>query len=473
MPDWTAPFTVPKMTKEEYRKMKAEYIAKYGYTITIPGFEDIIHLGIYKEVTEEEQKEWRNKNWDYFSDERIEELKYIKQRNKERFLAMLASPIPDVFRNHASLLTSLDDAQDAIATLIALGKISVNLLPRVAAKILEGPLGWTLLLNDMLNFVMSTQRLKLPSKEMKRLKDSITEGNPFSKKSQQKRIKRIRKAMPDRYDAIQALQTTDEIFGVGISLGALMALPIQIIAGNVRRFVFGEPVTVSYPIPDISHWKRLAMKFLYTGIGYYYLPPEPGDVETTDRLIATNLANQMTDLEEYADLIDNIPDIDTIEIRAPGPENLMTQELYEEEGLDFNDFIGWPGLNKEWATIGEIESVTTPKAKSALVSYCNRNKSNFMGLVGARNAVDSGMHALQNVEGADSVIYDYTAPCKGLHKIQHAGLYLPEDIPYGSWDRLMNWFRGHESQGTCPTTNEIVDYSREILNIDYLTHPPE
>ena len=53
MADWTAPFHRPKMTTEEFKKMKAEYVAKHGYTMTVPGLSDIVHIGVPNKMTEE------------------------------------------------------------------------------------------------------------------------------------------------------------------------------------------------------------------------------------------------------------------------------------------------------------------------------------------------------------------------------------------------------------------------------------
>ncbi len=46
MPDWTAPFHMPHMITEDFQRKKAEYVAKYGYRYTIPGFDDIFHIPI-------------------------------------------------------------------------------------------------------------------------------------------------------------------------------------------------------------------------------------------------------------------------------------------------------------------------------------------------------------------------------------------------------------------------------------------
>lgn len=46
MPDWTAPFHMPRITTEEFLRKKAEYVAKNDYRYTIPEFDDIFHIPI-------------------------------------------------------------------------------------------------------------------------------------------------------------------------------------------------------------------------------------------------------------------------------------------------------------------------------------------------------------------------------------------------------------------------------------------
>lgn len=472
MPDWTAPFTVPKMTTPEYLRMKAKYVAKYGYTIDIPGFSDIIHLHKYREVTAAEQKEWRKTGHGDLSPERIVELTYVKKQNKEKFLSMLASPTPDVFMNHASMMTSIDDSQDALATLVMIGKVAAKSLPRSIAGVLEGPVGWMLLGSDMLNLVMETQRPYRIPRANKRVKDSCTELNPFSKKARAARALKIKRGLPTKGDIIQALQTTDQVFGYGVSLGALMNLPISIIAGNVRRFIYGERVSVKYPVPDISFWGKLCEKFMTNTAILWGLPMSTDDVDITAQLIGYNCAHQIRRTERVWNPLDHIPDIHTLEIKAPSPTNQMTLEMYEEEGLDPEDFVGWPGLNKKWATIEEIHTAIYPTAVDNFRRYCHRNKSNFMGMIGAQNAVEGSLYMLENIEGRGSVIYDYTAPCKAIHKLQVRGYHLPLDVPRSTWKRFLAWLDEYEAQGDCPTLKQILDYSLHALHIRFTLKRP-
>jgi len=92
MPDWTAPFRIPKITNEEWARKKADYVAEHGYSITIPGLSDIIKVRTEEPMTALEHYHWKKKNWDYFSPKRLDECQKQKKKRRERYLAMLASP---------------------------------------------------------------------------------------------------------------------------------------------------------------------------------------------------------------------------------------------------------------------------------------------------------------------------------------------------------------------------------------------
>jgi len=517
MTDWTAPFKLPKLTSEQFRARRDAYIAKYGYTITIPGFEDIIKVPIERPVTIQEQKHWRAKNWDYFSDQRRDEIAYLKKRRKEKFMSMLGSATPDVFRNHASLMTAADDCQDALSTIAVLGVVAAKVLPRSIAPILEGPVGWTMIASEIFNAAMAVQRGPMMGMAGKRAMGQTTELNPFTKTARAKRVARMKRILPTKGDVIQGLQVTDQIFGVGISLGMVMNLPIEIIAGNVRRFAWGKPVTVKYPIPDMGHWYRQT-KALARGIGlmwgthhglgqeewvpakyaekiiteepespgFFKLPPDEnelmmrwgghrGTVETelTSHLIGYNMMNQIERAQTEWDPVTQIGDIGKIEIRAPGPEDLITLEIYEEEGLNPDDFRGWPGVNKEWATLEEIHDATAHVATNNLRNYCIRNKSNFMGMIGAHNAVEGSLVQLGNLEGEDAVDTDYTCICKSLHALMTLGYYLPQDATEEGKTCFVNYLQAYQNRGICPSTPQLIEYAEEHCGMNITTTPPE
>lgn len=472
MPDWTAPFHVPKWSQDEFVKYKAAYVAKHGYRYSIPGFEDIIHLPVEKPITIPEEKMWKAKNWDFFSSERLAELKYIKQRRKERFLDMLASPIPRVLNNRASLLTSIDDTQDALSTLTAIGLIAVKAAPRAISTIISGPVGWLMAATNAVNFMQTTISPERWGIKQKRMTDEVTELNPATKKGRAKLLNKVKDAKLHSGYAVEALQVTDNIFGVGIQLGQLMNLPIAILAGAVRRAI-GQPVTVKYPVPDLPHWARIAGKLPRATTAMWTEPFHSDVIAETSQLVGLNLAAQVTRafVDDWNPL-DQIEEIDKIEIQAPTPTNVLTLEVLNEEDPDWRQTIGWPSTGQQWSTLNDLHDSSAPIINDNFTRYCDRNRHNFHGFIGAINATESTLFNMESVDDEHTIEHDYTAWCKTLHALQLQGYSFPFDITPAQSACYTAWLEAHEGAGSCPTTPEALAYADNHCGFKFVHGDP-
>lgn len=467
MPDWTASFHTPRMTDAEYEKKKAEYVAKYGYQITIPGFEDIVHLPIEKPMTLEEDRLWKAKKFDLFSPERYEELKYIKKRRKERYLARLGSPTPEFLRTRASWLGSLDDAEDAMSTLACLGMVATRVLPKWAADAVAGPTGWLMVAADILDLatlIIVPEQLPL---NRKRAQDKLTESNPASKKARAKRAKKLRDCKLNHGDLIEALQVCDNVFGVGLSLGALMGAPLQIIAGNVR-WITGAPVKVKYPVPDMSHWVRAGKKLASAAWDSMTTPFGTDDNQVTRHLVGLNIAAQLehTHLSDWNPL-DGITFPSAVETHAKIPTSTFAREILEEEDPEGLTKIGHPSTGQRWSTYNDLLAAGKDIANDNFKRYCERNRHNFMGFAGAINATESLFYNVEALEGEGSMEYDYTAMCKTTHSLLSQGYRFPAKLTRTQKQAFLTWITEHESIGTCPTTPEVLSYAKEACGFEF------
>lgn len=472
MPDWTAPFHVPKMTTAEFTKMKAAYVAKHGYTITIPGFEDIIRLPMEKPITAVEQNMWKAKNWDWFSPERLDELKYIKKRRKEKFLAMLASPIPRVLSNRAALMTSIDDTQDALSTLCAVGLIAVKTAPRQIAKVISGPVGWLMAGTNAVNLMQTTIAPERWGIKQKRMTDEVTELNPATKKGRAKLLKKVKDAKLHSGYAVEALQVTNSIFGVGISLGQLMNLPIEIIAGNVRNIIDWGSVKVKYPVPDLPHWARMAGK-LHNAMGVHWAAQQYTDLEEqTAMFVAMNLAAQVTRSHIDWNPLDQVIDIDKAEIRVPQPTNILTIEAMDEEDPTWRETVLWPATGTEWANLNDLYDNSTDVMNDNFSRFCDTNRHNFHGFIAGINATESLLFNMESVDDEHTIVHDYTAWCKTLHALQLQGYSFPFDVTPTQSACFTTWLEAHEGAGSCPTTPEALAYARNQCGFEFVHGDP-
>lgn len=458
MPDWTAPFTIPKYTTEEFRKLKADYIAKYGYTITFPGLDDIIKIPLHKPMTDQEIDNWTLKRWDQFSEERLYQLRKWKQDRKDRFLAMLASPAPDVVTNTGALMTCIDDAQDALFTLAGLGVLAMRFSPPPVAAVLSLPTGVALTGASALNVINSFGRQKLPSKISKRAWQKKTGIDPWSKKGRIKYARHLVKSFPVKAGILQALQTTNEIFGVGLSLGPIVGLFIDSIAGPVRG-IFGASVKVDYNIPTFDEVTHASQKFLRNNPAYYYTPLQTSDEE----VITMAMSHWLSTSTLYAGTKDvpgweNFQNLQDIEIRIRTPTNILTREVIQEEGLDPDTITVWPHNSKPWAPLTDIAAEYSTPAQEFFNEYMRLHDKDWLGYIYKTLACDATFYTLATAEGEDQVEYDYTAQSKAASILLENRLYPDPDQPAETLkllaDRLDLWEAGNIS----PSLRDILEF---------------
>ncbi len=428
MANWKLPYSIPKFTSEEFEQQRAEYIAKYGYTIYVPGWEDIVHLPLEKGFTEQEEVRWAAKDWDFFTPSRLEELKAIKERRRKMYLRLLGSPQPKILRNRGSILVALDNNQDALSTLSMIIRIAYTVVPLVWKKILTGPVGWIMTASDILNlctYVMTPERAAIRTK---RIKDAITEKNPFSRKARLKRSMKLFREKIGTGTIIEALQTTDQVFGYGISLGAVMNLPFDMLAGSVRR-LDGKPVTMLQPVEQPAFWKTQAYT-AWKSLTTLFTTEKIFDVaEALPLMILSHLTAVAAHvITPTLDPNNEIVDLDQYMVKALEPKKSYLREIMQEAGDDPNKFTGWPLTDTKEASCTRIAGEGYNTAVSNFQKWCYDGRYNLETFYGAQRAVDATHFMLATLGGDDAVEYDYIAAEKATHALLDAGYRLPYNL---------------------------------------------
>lgn len=461
MPDWTAPFHRPRMTTEAFKKMKAEYVAKHGYTITVPGLSDIIHVGIETKMNTEETRLWKARKYDDIPEPRRSEIRKMKAKRKAKFLAMLASPTPDIINNAGSIMTSIDDAQDALATLAFIGRIMVATAPRVIGSILSGPVGWTMTAAEMLNLAQHLGYKRLGAKKGKREKDKATQDNPKSKLSKVIKSLKIKGAFPTQARAIEALQVTDNIFGTGICLGPLVGFAIETVTGPMRR-ITGAKVDVKIPWPFLSHFTMKAQRQARSQLSYIGAGLQTDNEEVIAMAMANYLSRQeLLTMASDWNAFDNVDDLDKIELLAPVPENILTREVIEEEGINIDDVVGWPHNNKKWALTKDLMDEYDAPCKGFSDDYMRLHNHDWFGYAFGTLCTQATLHTLAIAEGEDQVSYDYTAQSKWAHIMLDNGLVLTEGQARAKITLLIDEIERLEKEKEKPTLRNILAFCKE------------
>jgi len=460
MPDWTASFRRPKMTTDKFRKMKAEYVAKHGYTMTVPGLSDIIKIGFDQPMTEGEVKAWKRKDKDYFSPERYEDIRKMKQRRKDKFNAMLASPTPHIVNNAGSIMTSIDNAQDALGTLAFIGLLAIKAAPRILGGALAGPVGWTMAAADMLNEIQRLGYKKLPGYTSKRAQWKAQHASTVSRKAKVKMAAKTMKWLPRQGRIIEAAQVSKDIFGIGLCLGPLVGFGIEAITGPYRR-ITGAKVSVKLPWPGLDAWTKGAMRAvrtmpMYMGSGLQTEPEEVMLMTMANYLARQELAVGM----EGWNALENVENADEIELLAPYPTNVLTLEVIEEEGIAVNDIIGWPHSSKPWALETDIVNELDRPCQGFQNDFVELHKKDWWAYAfGALNN-EASSQTFAVAEGEENVTYDFTALARTAGILSHFKITPDIDTPEGKMREFAEQVDIWEAMDIKPTLRIIENYCR-------------
>jgi len=455
MPEWTAPFGLPDFTDEEYEKQKQDYTIKHGYTITVPGLEDVFHLNMEKPMTGKEMDHWQARDYDYFSPDRLGEIQEMKAKRKARYSRMLADPTPRVVRNFQSIMTSLDDTQDAISTIGVVGMIAKRAAPKALARLLTGPVGVVMTAADVLNLLASVPMMCIMGKNPKQQIERYTKNNPFTKKGRVNNAAKLRKWKPRSADLIQGLQTTDGVFGFGISLGALVGLPFSLASGAARA-IAGEKVKLNFEPWKWKHIQTVGMKMINAMPILWGYPHSTDDLELAESLAAYVLSQQaLINVYQNWNPLDAVKDLDVIEVEAPRAWNPLTKEVIVEGGHSLDDGIGWPSVDKHTATLSELHETVEPYAMQNMKAHLNRLLQSWYGWVSSENVSNGALYGLALLEGEKYVEFDYTCAQKLSVRLLQQNQTLDPLAPYSQLEMFGDELAILDALGDCPEPQDL------------------
>lgn len=230
-----SPFKFPKFTDEEFEIMRFNYQAQYGTKIQIPAFADIVHWKLPTKITTEEMAAHRfAKKRGLPSPLGDEQLKMLASR-KYRFLKSLASPTPKWMRNIGAIQNSLDNAEDALVTTAVLGRWAAKWAPRLLGKTIP-VFGWLLTGSDILNLGNTFTWMRFAGNAFNCKNMQLANKNPFHRKAALARARKMRRSWATIGEVLEILQTTDQLFGVGLCLGGIVGATVDIISFTDKYF---------------------------------------------------------------------------------------------------------------------------------------------------------------------------------------------------------------------------------------------
>lgn len=465
MADWLGSFHLPKFTDADFEKKKAAYTAKYGYTITLPAFEDVVHMKWFKPMTPAEIKLWKQRKYDELPPARLAAIRAHKEKKRQKFLAMLADPAPKIVRSAGAILTALDDLQDAVSTIACIGMLTAAVVGGTTAAVLAGPLGWVVGASALLNLINPYSRLKGPKfkaytgMKAKRESEDLTGKNPFTKKARVRVAKNIKNFKVHSGNIIEGLQVTDNVFGVGLSLGPIMGFGISLISGAVRGAMGQKVSFAEAPRTVPSHVTKAGRAAIANALFQGYEWKSDFDDEVNS-FLAANLSLQVLEpyLNDWNPMVE-VEDLANYEVQAPRPTDILTLEIIEEEGYTLDEVCNWPQNGEQWISYGDLHEQTAKTAADNLRHFADKNKNDALAFIAGQNAHDFALGALAAWEGEEQVEIEYLPTSRIVITIFFHGWCYPEDVTDDQVKKFEDWCYVHEYLGTVPTGKEIWHYA--------------
>jgi len=355
------PFEVfPKYTKRDFDDLKTDYNNKYGYTVRIPQWDDVVHL-VPNALKSKEQ---------------------IKAEKKEGLVRILDSPAPEWARDWASALTWIDDIQDTVSVVYPLLKLLTKVAPKAMGKAMP-IIGWLTAGYDLLTLAYAIGSAPLAPMKAKRAVCKNYRQNPFSKTARYLRTEKIKNWKPNIADAIQAAQVSDQFTGFGLSLGGIMGAATDMIFG-AYRYATGEPVKFSFDPPEVGQLDMMGARGLkaaqaISSQGQVFSEMQHFWTYITAALSTISLCGTFRE-GGFAELV-----VDPMKVMlpAPAPQDPLTLEVIKDLGLKVEDGIGWPFNGKKFISAGDLIDATAEPCRANFVGYCMRHSKDSYGFLAA------------------------------------------------------------------------------------------
>ena len=306
-------------------------------------------------------------------------------RRQQAAINMLKSPTPQLANNLGVIMTALDDVQDFTTSV----GVVFRLLGRVA-PILDTVAVGAFTVGAWLNRLNMMNRLT--GGETATVCRLVRELGKTSSKTLVKADvdKRMRRALPSKGEVLEVLQTTDNLFGVGISLGPIVGLaqdaifgaftgaPIRFkewsISDRVGRVLQDKAMVMTHPDIFIKDTFTTAAKWMEAASNVTIAGEYIKWQDFATGLLTTMGSYLSVRGEKIKEAV--ISTVDIISGQKAKPKkhtSIQTRFLLERLGIDSYRQPGWPveGLG-DVATMPEIVDAYSAQAQKVLHFWRNK-----------------------------------------------------------------------------------------------------
>jgi len=221
--------------------------------IKIPDPNDIIHLTPRENLPWVEKADPKTGKIRWGFDQQLtpdQSLEFIRRREIRSTIER--QTVPEFAQTIGEIMLAIDNIQDALLTVIVLARLGIKRLPKPFYNILVGTLG----VADIMQLFATPTNLLPRIRSIKGRLMKETSALPFSKKWKSEAVERLARIVPTIGEVTQILQTTDWLFGVGLSLGAILGFVMGVLFGTELKSLdeiragMGDPLFTPLKLKD-------------------------------------------------------------------------------------------------------------------------------------------------------------------------------------------------------------------------------
>jgi len=436
--------------KKELEQLRAEYIAKHGYGVLVPDFHDIIH---------------------YLPDKHMSERHRLERKSRNLYRT-LASPQPGWAQSYASAMCWLDNIQDAMTTGLVLSMVIRKWLPRIFARAVP-ILGWVLLGYDLLSMLVAVGRAPFTPMKSKRALCEIIRSNPFTKKSRRQRQFRLWNMKPGWGAACEVAQTSDWLFGVGLSLGAIFGTITDSVFG-AYKYITGEKVEIRTTPPLLKMYEATGFKSLRAAAMISAAGQTFDDelhfwtyITYTGNVVLTAPLIHIDPPEDY--YVNPMAAM----IPAPRPTNPETIGIIRAAGLSVEDGVRWPANQGKEISLDELTDWQAVKCYDSVTDYLLRHKNDWYGFLAGCWMNEAHSILLDAVDEDADLEESYNPITHVALQMLKAGITPTNDTQREQWDKFEQWTNDFWGiHGHAPSMDEIKEHL-EIYGVSYQSEFPK
>jgi len=523
---YKSPISLPQLTTDKFERSRADYVAKHGYEIHIPGFSEIFTWKRHDEPTLEEleikkgadtsntrskyyieklgQARWDElltlepgdprwytylEAYDYnnaleaieerdrlikeLGEARYEEIKELGAERKEAYQRMLGSPSPRLARNAAAVLTFIDDINDTLGTLGVVARISSQLMNATFLKALLGTVGgMAFTAAELTSIMMALARNPIKAKRIQHVVHGGLHGNPPSRKIRARVAQRFARHGIGYGEVIEALQVSNNMFGFGLSLGGIFGLLYDIPSG-IYRHVRGETVTVTgLPRPLLwfdEVWSRNLKSLAELSIvAETWMDKEIGKGMVAFKM-CTDMVKQMFGPASALAALPNVADIETPILM---PKNPLTEQVIREETPLIEDYLNWPSNENKWKAVLDNWNNDRDQVNEQIKGWLARNAFDQESYLCKQNAIEGGFEMASLLDGEDSVDWKFESTAQSYLTTLNNDYRFDEDVTDEQSKCYANLLSQYNDLDIDPGAEEIVRVSNERCGVKFTTRVP-